>query len=158
MRVIVSLASLLLLSLACGCSSSRDQAPGTLPTRAVVSGVAADGTNANVLASGTAWGGEHLRMEVAAAGVTFEFDCASGAIRGPIRPSEQGEFAETGTYSQGHGGPIREGEVPPTEPAIYSGRLSGDTITLTISFPSGRAGLGPYLLHEGDAGRVFRCL
>lgn len=118
--------------------------------------LAKDGSNRSIL-GGERWGGDHILIEPHGTGWRIEFDCAHGAIPGPVFLDSTGQFDAAGTYTQEHGGPVREGEILPTFPARYTGTVSGGTITLAIHLEDGRV-LGPYELDAGSAGRVFKCL
>lgn len=106
------------------------------------------------LAEGT-WGGPHIRMTVSPEGVTFEMDCAHGAIEGPVVVGEDGRFQISGTYSPEHGGPVRDGEDS-GRPAIYTGRVQGETLSLEIAYESGEA-VGAFELVHGRASRITKC-
>ncbi len=106
---------------------------------------------------GERWGGDHILMERDGPGWRVEFDCAHGTIDEPILLDPAGHFESAGTYTQEHGGPIREGEILPTFAARYTGTVSGAKMTLSIHIEDGRV-LGPYELALGSGGRVFKCL
>src|SRR6266852_1630556 len=79
------------------------------------------------------WSGEHLRVDVTAGGGTTEYDCAHGTIDEPLVAQRDGRFSATGTHTFDHGGPIRNDEVPNRHPARYDGRVTGDTLQLTVT-------------------------
>ncbi len=130
---IVTLSSLLLLA-ACGSAAGGERR--TLP-------------------AGT-WGGDHIRLEVTTEGAAVELDCAHGAISGPIQVDGKGRFDAAGTFVREHGGPVREGEED-SQPARYTGRVQGGTMTLTITVADG-ATHGPYELNRGRTPRLTKCL
>ena len=104
------------------------------------------------------YGGQHIRMTVGTAGSAIEYDCAAGALRGPL--PVRGSFENTGTHTPGTGGPERQGEIRPAYPATYSGRVIADRIELTadVDLPTGRTRLGPFRLQRGSEGNLLRCL
>ena len=102
------------------------------------------------------WGGTHIGLHLGATGGTIEYDCASGTIE-PVVTGSDGNFAGVGTHTPGHGGPVREGEVMPTYPVTFAGRVSGDRMTLVGKVSNG-VELGPFTLRRGAEPGIFRCL
>ena len=102
------------------------------------------------------WGGEHIALRLGPSSGTLEYDCASGAI-GPVVPDGAGRFTADGTHSPGHGGPVRQGEVPPSFKAQYAGTVSRDRMTLSVTIEPDTA-LGPFTLRRGDPPKLMRCL
>lgn len=102
------------------------------------------------------WGGDHIGLHLTGDGGTIDYDCASGTIAA-IVPTAGGTFAATGTHTPGQGGPVREGEVMPTYGASFSGRVSGDRMSLQALTSNGVA-LGPFELRRGAEAGIFRCL
>ena len=109
------------------------------------------------LATGT-WGGQHVVMEVTASSATLEYDCANGAITGPLTVDRRGRFSWRGTHTREHGGPIRADEKSNTRPARYTGSTDGKKITLTVTLTDTNETVGTYTLVRGRQGRVFKCL
>jgi len=105
-----------------------------------------------------AWGGDHVLMTVAATGTHLEFDCAHGEIPSAIDVDRHGEFAVAGTYVREHGGPVRQGEIPDTHPAMYSAVIVSTTMTLMFRLIDTNESIGPFALTAGLSGRVFKCL
>ena len=101
------------------------------------------------------WGGDHIRIEVTAANTTVEFDCAHGTIAGPIDVDKNGRFDVAGKYIAEHAGPIRD-EEENGKPVQYAGKVSGGTMTLTIT-AEGADPMGPYSLARGAMGNVRKC-
>src|SRR5437016_14556862 len=85
-----------------------------------------------ILPAGT-WGGEHVLLEVSGKGVEIEFDCAHGQITKPIPLDARGRFNVPGTFTPEHGGPILRDEKPSVAQARYSGRITGDAMSLTVA-------------------------
>lgn len=114
------------------------------------------GAEGGRLASGV-WGGEHIRMDVSDAGATIEFDCAHAAIEQPIALDAEGRFDSKATFTVERGGPIRRDSPPPTRPARFAGRVSGDTLTLTVTLTDNDEDAGTFKLTRGSAGRIMKC-
>ena len=104
------------------------------------------------------WGGEHIALVVTDTGSTVELDCASGTITEPLALDAVGKFDATGTFTPGHGGPIRQGETSDSHPARYTGQVKGSMMTLTIVETDSGTNIGTFTLQRGVAARVFRCL
>ena len=108
------------------------------------------------LSDGT-WGGQHIQFEVSDGSVTIEYDCAHGLIPGPLTFDSQGLFSWRGTYTRERGGPIRLGEKPNNQTAIYSGSIKGDTMTLTLRVENSSLEPQTFTLMRDSVGRVFKC-
>ncbi|MCX5755989.1 MAG: hypothetical protein NTX19_07720 [Gemmatimonadetes bacterium] len=111
------------------------------------------------------WGGAHVRLEIVnlptsgvPSGGPVEFDCAHGSINASVTTDNSGRFDAPGVYIQEHGGPIREGEQVIVHPARYSGQISGNRMTLTVTRTDSAWSAGPFTLDRGVAGSVFKCL
>lgn len=103
------------------------------------------------------WGGSHIRIEVGPRSATIDYDCANGTIDGPFTIDSKGRFSWRGTHNREHGGPIRIDEKPNGRPAIYSGSIKGDIMTLTVKFADTNKVLDTFTLKRGSSGRVFKC-
>jgi hypothetical protein len=103
------------------------------------------------------WGGNNIRMHLSAQGATFEFDCAEGKILEPVKPASNGEFSARGTYTPAHFGPVRKDNPPRELPAVYKGKISGDTMQLEILVPNSDVKPPTFNLTKGKDGRVVRC-
>lgn len=72
--------------------------------------------------------------DVAADGVSLDFDCASGRIDAPLKTDKEGRFDLFGTYTRESPGPIRNGHEPKAQPTRYPPQvqnfyaLAGDTV------------------------------
>lgn len=101
------------------------------------------------------WGGDHMSMTVGETDAHLELDCAHGDIptRLPAAP-----FSVAGTFVREHGGPIRQGEIPDSHPAMYAASRSRDVMTLTIRLTDTGDVLGTFVLTRGATGRVVKCL
>ena len=103
------------------------------------------------------WGAPHIRIEVGQRSATIDYDCANGTIDGPLTLDSKGRFTWRGNHNQEHGGPIRIDQKPNTRPAIYSGWIKGDTMTLTVKLAGSNEVVDTFTLKRGGAGRVFKC-
>lgn len=104
------------------------------------------------------WGGDHISISVTDASTHLELDCAHGDIPAVLALDRQGQFNVAGTYVREHGGPIRQGEIPDSHPAIYSGLVASTMMTLTIRLGDTNESIGTFSLASGSSGRVLKCL
>jgi hypothetical protein len=102
------------------------------------------------------WGGQGISMEVTDSGATLDFDCASGAITEAIVPDSAGKFSAKGRFARQRPGPTREGEDE-GQPAVYSGVVNGENLTLTITLAKNSEKVGDFRLAHGKMGRIRRC-
>ncbi|SRR5712692_2714352 len=109
------------------------------------------------VATGT-WGADRLRVDVTPGGGTTEYDCAHGTIDEPLVADRNGRFSASGTHTFDHGGPVRIDEVPNTHPARYDGRVTGDTLQLTVTVTDTQQMLGPFTLTLRAVPRLVKCL
>ena len=108
------------------------------------------------LSNGT-WGGQHIRFEVNDESVSIEYDCAHGAIEGPLTVDRQGRFSWRGTLTRERGGPVRLGAKVNNLPATYAGSIKDDTMTLTVKVENSSDEPETYTLTRGSVGRVLKC-
>jgi hypothetical protein len=102
------------------------------------------------------WGGEHVRMIVSSSGASLEYDCASGRIDGPIILDARGGFNVQGSYASERGGPRRDGDAVVTR-AQYVGRVSGDTMRLTVRLEHSKKPVGVFTLTRGNDPLLAKC-
>ncbi|MGQ0533265.1 MAG: hypothetical protein ACT4OF_11335 [Caulobacteraceae bacterium] len=102
------------------------------------------------------WGGEHIGLELSAAGGRLDYDCAAGTIDQPVRPDASGRFTARGTHTPNTGGPERIDVPRPRVEATYTGGVNGDRLTLSVRTPD--AELGPFTLARGAEPMLMRCL
>ena len=117
------LARFALLALVAGC------APATAPPASVVGGT---------------WGGTQVSMVLKPSGGTVSWPCGSGTIDSSWVVTPAGVFDASGEYFTG-GGPVPIGGTTP-HPASYSGLLSGNLLTLTVTVADLHETLGPFVL------------
>jgi len=107
-------------------------------------------------ASTGAWGGEHIVLKVSEKGADVEFDCAHGQVTQPVTLDKHGGFDVAGTFTPEHGGPVRRDEHTPSAAARYSGHVSGDTMSLTVTL--GKEKVGIFTLNRGSRPKLMKCL
>ncbi len=103
------------------------------------------------------WGGEHIRLQVTEGGADIEYDCAQGTMAQPPVADAGGRFDIKGTHRVEHPGPIRRDEESNGRPARYTGKISGDTMTLTVTLTDKSETFGTFTLKRGSEGKVFKC-
>ena len=131
-----------IVCLACFVTGCGESATG--PTEIVAPGV---------------WGNDQLVLTATASGATIESGCDSGRIEGPVATDQSGGFSLPGTYAFGRGGPSQAGDPPlKAHSARYVGRITGQTMELTISLPELPRTLGPFQLSFGRKNLLDRCL
>ena len=115
-------------------------------------------TNSSALgATGSVWGGDHVKLEVTAEGATLDFDCASGTIAGPLTADAQGKFTVKGTFTRERPGPVMRDNPNTAAAATYSGAITGNTMRLNITAGPQNGSAGDYVLTRGQPGKVFKC-
>ncbi|MGE5414919.1 MAG: hypothetical protein ACM3NW_12125 [Syntrophomonadaceae bacterium] len=112
-------------------------------------------SSARPLPEGT-WGGAGVALTVTAKGGDLEFACAYGKLDEPIAPDAEGRFAARGVYVQERPGPVRPDDLAGKR-ARYVGRISGDSMTVSISVEGSDAEIGPYTLERGRLPRIVKC-
>lgn len=101
------------------------------------------------------WGGRQIRLQANADGATIDFDCAHGRISGPIKLDKGGRFSTKGSYEAFSPGP-QQADAPVETTARFSGRVSGDTLTLDIIAAPGNPKRS-YTLTRGKMSKIIRC-
>jgi hypothetical protein len=127
-----------------GNKSAGAAAPGATP-----------GERTAMIQSGT-WGGKGIVVEVTDTGATVEYDCAHGTIE-RLEVGRDGGFEAQGTHTPESLGPTRAGAEPVTRPARYTGRISGDTMTLTVTLADTIEKVGNFSLGRGQRTRIVKC-
>ena len=102
------------------------------------------------------WGGNHIGLQVTDKGARVEYDCARGSIDEALSLDSEGRFDVGGKYVRERGGP-QPVEAGPWRPARYSGRVDGDTMTLTVILADTKEPLGTFSLTYGRQGFVRQC-
>jgi hypothetical protein len=78
------------------------------------------------------WGGVDAGFTVTATGAALVLTCGAGEVDAPIRPDFEGRFVVQGETWYVGGAPP-SGNAPPRTPSLFSGRVDGDRLTLTIA-------------------------
>lgn len=104
------------------------------------------------------WGGQHIGLVASDTGASIEYDCAAGTITGPLRLASRGEFDWRGVHFPGHGGPARIDERVEAHPARYTGRVNGESMTLTLILLDDSQPPQTFTLTRGANAAVFKCL
>jgi hypothetical protein len=103
------------------------------------------------------WGGEHMGLVASDTGAAIEYDCASGAITQPLHVSSDGSFNWQGVFYPGHPGPERVGEQPQPHPAVYSGRIAGDAMAISLHVTDSLNITQEFTLAKGANAKVYKC-
>lgn len=104
-----------------------------------------------------AWGGRHVALTVTDAGARLEFDCAAGEISEALTIDSSGRLAVDGVFIRERPGAQRVGEEPARQPARYTGKLDGDTLTLDVTLKESNQSVGSYTVTRGNEARLFKC-
>src|SRR5262245_5984975 len=103
------------------------------------------------------WGGEHVQIDVSSNAGKIEFDCAHGTIEGHLTVEANGEFSWKGRFAPERGGPIRSDDEDSGQPAVYSGSIKEQTMTLTVRLENDKDSLGTFVLMQGKNGHLRKC-
>ena len=99
------------------------------------------------------WGGDNAGLIVTATDVHVHIGCTLGDALGPIRPDADGRFQANGTYNV-NAFPVDRGIV---HPAQFTGHITGQTMTLTVSLSDTARVLGPVTLIYGKEPKMGPC-
>ena len=102
------------------------------------------------------WGAQHVNLDVSATGARIEYDCAHGTIDGPLSLDSANRFDARGTHVREQPGPVPENE-PPGVPARYTGRLEGDSLTITVTLTDSHEEVGTFTLKRNSSGVLRKC-
>lgn len=102
------------------------------------------------------WGGNHINMNVGDGSARLEFDCAHGYISGPLVVDRNGKFQLRGTFTPERGGPVRAGESQREQPAVYSGELKDNMMTLVLKIGDSDD-TETFTLEKGKPGKLVKC-
>lgn len=124
------------------CEKGRPGRPPNARTRKVPKGV---------------WGGQHIVVEVTDLGAKITYDCADGAIDHTMELHNDGRFEVRGTHTRYRGGPVRSDDEPDRHQARYTGRVKGNSMTLTVTLTDTKETVGTYSLTYGERPELTRC-
>ena len=99
------------------------------------------------------WGGDNAGLIVDQTDVHVHIGCTLGDAVGPVKPDADGRFEATGTYNV-DAYPVNRGI---THPATFTGRIVGETMTLTVSLTDTARVLGPVTLIYGKEPQMGAC-
>ena len=102
------------------------------------------------------WGADRAQLDVTSAGATVRLFCAHGAIAQPIALDTEGRFSAPGWLVR-EGGPVPIDETLFRRPALYGGRVDGQTMTLDVLVDSTPPALGPFALVHGQKSTLGPC-
>jgi hypothetical protein len=103
------------------------------------------------------WGGDRVNLVLDARGGRLNYDCGSGVIQSPLKPDRRGNFVVKGTHSADMSGPMMGDMVHSASPALYSGHVAGNILTLTVRRVGAASG-DTYTLKQGHQVKLIRCL
>lgn len=102
------------------------------------------------------WGSTQAGLVITRAGGSLTLQCGSGTIDSGWTLTSDGDFSASGvTY--GGGGPDPVGGRPP-RPSVFTGRVNGDTFTLSIVVTAANATIGPLVMQRNGPAISQRCL
>ena len=99
------------------------------------------------------WGGDNAGLIVSDSDVHVHIGCTLGDAVGPIRPDANGRFEATGTYNV-DAYPVNRGII---HPAQFTGQITGQLMTLTVSLTDTARVLGPVNLIYGKEPKMGPC-
>ena len=99
------------------------------------------------------WGGDNAGLIVSDTDVHIHIGCTLGDAVGPIHPDENGRFEATGTYNV-DAYPVDRGII---HPAMFTGQIVEQTMTLTVSLTDTARVLGPVTLTYGKEPQMGPC-
>ena len=99
------------------------------------------------------WGGDNAGLIVDKDNAHVHIGCTVGDAVGPIRPDQDGRFVATGTYNV-DAYPVDRGII---HPASFTGRIVGQTMTLTVTLTDTGQVLGPVALIYGKEPTMGPC-
>lgn len=113
-------------------------------------------TRLNKVENGT-WGGQHIGLEISDDHSAIEFDCAHGSVDQRFEVDSTGAFDLRGTYIAESPGPARKGARDEAHRARYSGRIEGDSMTMTVKLIETGKTVGNFRLIKGALPGVSKC-
>jgi hypothetical protein len=99
------------------------------------------------------WGGENAGLIITNNDVHVHVGCTLGNATGPIRADANGRFETTGTYNV-DAYPVDRGII---HPAVFSGQIVEQTMTLTVTLTDTGQLIGPVTLVYGKEPKMGPC-
>lgn len=103
------------------------------------------------------WAGNQMIINVTDDGATLDFVCANGFIKEPLVLDSGGRLDVAGVYVQERVGPVRLGEDG-SQSARYTGKVDGQTLTLSIKLNESGETIGPLTFNFGKKTRIVKCM
>jgi len=104
-----------------------------------------------------AWGGNQIGMQVTERGAEINYACAHGNIGERITLDADGKFDVTGSHVNESPGPVRVDQKPDSHPARYTGRVDGQTMSLTVTLTDTKQEIGTFTLTYGRGTHLRKC-
>lgn len=104
------------------------------------------------------WGGNGIRLVVEPHSTAIEYDCAEGQITEVLMIDQNGNFDAKGVHTRQRGGPILKDDPQKGVPARYTGRISGNQMTLKVTLIENNTPIGDFNLELGKNVRLHKCL
>ena len=102
------------------------------------------------------WGGPSILLSVQGKSATIDYACAHGTIDGPLTFDSKGRFTWYGTHYVEGPGPTRIDQEAGS-PAIYTGSIKRDTMTLTVKLLKTKELIDTFTLKRNASVRIFKC-
>ncbi len=99
------------------------------------------------------WGGDNAGLIATSTDIHVHIGCTLGDAIGPVHPDKNGRFETRGTYNV-NAYPLDRGII---HPATFTGQITGQTMTLTVSLTDTARVLGPVSLTYGKEPRMGPC-
>lgn len=104
------------------------------------------------------WGGAGIKLGIKEETAIIEFDCAEAEIAGKLMIDKKGNFNARGTYLKRYAGAIRTNLPLKSQPAKFSGKISGKKMLLKVTLQESGEVVGNYTLNRGETGKIRKCL
>lgn len=104
------------------------------------------------------WGGSGIRVSVELKSIKIEYACADGEIVGRLRVDSRGNFKTNGFHLRQRPGPVRVDAKPQRQPALYEGKITGKTMTISVTLTETGENVGTFELKRDITPRLIRCL
>ena len=103
-------------------------------------------------------GGTGIGLVVGSNSSKLTYDCAEGEITEKLTIDKLGNFDLKGVHISGMPGPVYIDRPPNRQPVRYTGRITGNTMTLKVVLTDSETTLGNFELDRQKTGRLRRCL
>ena len=104
------------------------------------------------------WGGKHAKLQITPEETRVELECVRGLIPGPLEVDKKtGRLDSSGSVIRHGAGPAPETDAGVGEPARFSGKLIGKTLTITVTLVGPAQEVGTFRLTQGRPGRLGKC-